>query len=220
MTLAELELELDLIVQDAALSAHFRRWLNNALLEIAYDFNLPALKLTTPASLAVTIAGGWLYDMPANYHKNLFRCRNSNNDTVTIDRDAACIEDSDPDHSETGDYVTRVAVENDRIIVYPKAADTLSLWFYQKPETLSAPEDSVVCIPAAYQSRVLISKVVIQNFQLLQNQSSKLIAQGLLWWKNNYKAGLYGEPHGDIGMIQCLARAKKPKRHGGTDPLP
>jgi hypothetical protein len=226
MTLSELESALDLIVDDASLKTHFKTWINNIVKELAEDFDLPALRLIEAVALNVTTSN-WLYNMPSSYMKKLFRCRNSNSDKVTICRSMDSIESLDYDHDETGDYVTHVAVQDKQgvsnrfqIGIFPKANDTLSLWFYERPTVLTLPGDELTCIPDRYQDRVVIPKVVIKNWELLQDLVVDAPHNSLKWWKDKYRIGLYGEPHGDIGMINCFARDRKPRRHGGSDPLP
>lgn len=226
MTLAELEAALALIVDDTSLATHFKTWINNAVKEIAGDFNLPGLRLIEPVTLSVTTST-WLYNMPSSYMKKLFRCRNSNGDKVTIYRSMDSIDALDYDHDETGDYVTHIAVQDKQGVterfkagVYPLANDTLSLFFYRRPTELSLPADELTCIPDRHQDRVVVPKVVIKNWELLQDLVIDAPHNSLQWWKDKYRIGLYGEPHGDIGMINCLARDRKPRRHGGADPLP
>jgi len=218
MTLAELISDLDLIVMDSSLKTHFTDWINNAILEIAKDFALPALKLMEPITLSVT-DDEWLYDMPATYHKKLYKCYDGDWNKITIHRSLDDIDSLDIDHDDTGDLVTDVAVRDNRIGVYPMADDTLRLWYFKKPTTLVNDGDEPTCIPDAYHYRVIISKVVIRNYHLLMDMSTNAPHQSLQWWKNNYRGGLFGDG-ADIGMINYFAMEKKPKRRGGNNPIP
>jgi hypothetical protein len=219
MNLEQLQAELELIVVDVSLTPYFKSWLNNAISEIAFDFSLPALKLQEPVSLTVDETS-WLYDMPSSYQKNLFKCYDSDWNKITIKRNLGDLDATDPDHDETADHVTHVAVRDSKIGIYPKAAEDIKLCFYEKPTDLSASTDVPTCIPVEYHQRVIISKVVIRAYHLLVDMTVKSPPQSLAWWKRNYSEGLYGSAGGDIGMINCFTRDKKPKRSGGRNPLP
>lgn len=218
MNLGEIKTELELHVRDAQLSAYFTTWTNDAVYEIANDFSLPALKLEEPTTKTVT-ESAWLYDMPNTYMKNLYKCYDSDWNKITIKRDLGDIDTIDIDHDETGDNVTTVAVRNSRLGIYPMAAETINLWFYKKPTDLVDDEDEPDCIPKQYHRRVIIPKVVVLNYQLLLDMTVNPPHKSLQWWTDKYHAGLYGDGS-DIGMINCFARDKKPKRHGGKNPLP
>lgn len=219
MNLGELEAELALFVQDSSHETYFTSWINEAVLEIANDFSLPALKLKEPTTLDVT-EDDWLYDMPDAYMKNLFKCYDSDYNKIAIKRELGDIDSIDIDHDETGDNVTTVAVRDRQIGIYPMAAESIKLWFYEYPTDLVDPGNELTCIPKQYHSRVVLSKVIIKNYHLLQDMTENPPHKSLQWWKANYRAGLYGERGGDIGMLNCFARDKKPKRTGGRNPLP
>jgi len=292
MNLLRLEDELSLIVKDSRFEDYFKTWLNDAILEIASDFELPDLKLKTPTSLStvdfssaavsfltadnsinatdigaditvgdlatdvilvsgasesanntkftvetatddklivtetvtaetagntVSINYNWLLDLPATYHKKLFKCRNSNGDKITVGRRIQTIEEVDYDHDETGDYVTTIAVEADKIAIFPKAVDTLYLWFYRLPVDMTEDDDVPDGIPSAYHERVILPKVIIKNSAILQDLTLQYPPE---YFRNLYSEGLYGRRGGDVGMINYLAKSKGFKRHGGADPLP
>ncbi len=219
MTLAELEMELRLIVSDASLAPFFKNWINQAIRELAGEFELPALKMIVPTSLEVD-AEHWLYDLPANYHKKLWHCASPSNPHVRVLRGIDELDRIDPYHTETGNWVDKVAVSPDQLGIYPMAADTLSLWYYKLPEVLGDPQDPVRCIPPEFQPRVIIPKVVIKNFRILQDLIANPPHQSLAWWQAEYSNGLYGTRGGDIGMINYFAKVRGVRRHGGRDPLP
>lgn len=219
MTLAELEATLALYVQDDSLATYFKEWINIAVYEIANDFHLPALRLNEPTSLTVT-ESNWLYDLPDTYMKKLFKCYDSNWDKITIKRSLDDLDSQNIEHDETADHVTHVAVRDTKIGIYPMAAEDIKLWFYKKPTDLSASTDELTCIPKQYHSRVIVPKVIIKSYHLLMDLAVNPPHQSLAWWMEEYRAGLYGEPGGDIGMINALARDKGVKRHGGKCPLP
>jgi hypothetical protein len=218
MNLGELESELALYVQDDSLVVHFKDWINLSILEIANDFALPALKLKDPVSLTIT-ESDWLYDMPSSYMKKLYKCYDSNWDKITISHALGDIDALDIDHDDTGDHVTHVAVRDNQIGVYPMAAESINLWYYEKPTDLAESTDVPSCIPNQYHSRVIVSKIIIKAYHLLMDMSSQPPHQSLQWWKSNYHAGLFGDGT-DVGMINCLARDKGVRRHGGRDPIP
>ena len=225
MNLADMEAGLNRIVRDSELAKNFTAQINAAILEIATDFDLPALKTITPLSLPVTTAA-WLYDLPAEYHKGLYRCLNGAWETVVIKRDLDALNGMDPDHDESETRVTHVGVsdtgESKKIATYPKANDTLYLYCYEKPTVLVNPGDVCVCIPAAYHERVILSKCIIKNFEVFLDSIEDGPMKSVMYWKARYREAMFGEIHGDIGLINYLVKAsrKRPQRHGGRDPLP
>jgi hypothetical protein len=219
MNLGEMENELALYVQDDSLVIHFKSWINNAILEIANDFALPALKLKDPVTLTVN-ESGWLYSLPTTYMKKLYQCYDSNWDKITISHSLGDLDRQNIEHDETADHVTQVAVMDNQIGVYPMAAEGIKLWYYEKPTDLVESTDIPSCIPNQYHDRVIIPKVVVKAYHLLMDLSTQPPHQSLAWWMGKYRAGLYGEPGGDVGMINCLARDKGVRRHGGRDPIP
>jgi len=363
MNLARLKQELSLIVLDKSLERHFADWLNEAVDEIAFDFDLPSLKLRSPVNFAVTTAN-WLYDPPSSrgtiaaiaitnggtdyaegdildiletgatggnlvvteilgpsaspsispsispsaspspslspstspsaslspsysaslstsaspsaspsvspsaepvgvvtgvqlidggmgysvgsgkatygggnndltiqivslvegqvvFHKRLFKAADSNWSEIEICKRWEELDARDIDHDDTGDHVTKIAITPDgsKVGIYPKATETLKLWFYERPTPMVLESDEPTCIPVAYRLRVIIPKVVIKNFKYLQDLIVQPPHESLLWWEEEYRKGLYGAPGGDIGMINYIARAIKPRRHGGVDPI-
>jgi hypothetical protein len=218
MTLAELMEEIGNIVVDSSLEPFYKRWINEAILEIAADFALPALRLNEPATLPVTTAA-WLYNVPATYQKKLFRAADSVYAPIHILTDLYYLDERDLDHDETADHVTHVAVRDWKIGVFPKAAESIKLWFYELPTPLDAPDSIPTCIPTAYHSRVIIPKVVVKNFRALQDMVIEAPHQSIMFWQEEYRQGLFGAPRGDIGMVNYLARENPPRRHGGRDPI-
>lgn len=219
MNLEELEDEIALYVVDDSLKTYFKKWINNAVYEIANDFFLPALRLNEPADLIVTEAD-WLYDLPATYMKKVFKCYDSDWNKITIKRSLDDLDELDIDHDDTGDHVTHIATRDTKIGIYPMAAETIKMWFYKKPTDLAGALEELTCIPSQYHSRVVISKIIIKSYHLLMDMAINPPEKSLSWWRNNYSEGLFGSPGGDIGMLNCLARDKKPRRHGGHNPLP
>jgi len=221
MNLARLKSELSVIIRDDSLEPYFTDWLNDAVNEIATDFDLPYLRLLSPESFAVTTST-WLYDPPATYHKNLFKATDSNWTRIYVCKRWEEMDSLDLDHDETGDNVTTIAVteEAQQIGIYPLATETIKLWYYKKPTDMEDEDDEPSCIPEHFRYRVLIPKVVIRNFKLLQDLMVQVPHQSLMWWEEELRRGLYGSPRGDIGMINFFAKARKPKKSGGSNPLP
>lgn len=221
MNLARLKEELMVVIRDPSLEPYFANWLNDAVNEIATDFDLPYLRLLSPVDFTVTTAT-WLYDPPATYHKKLFKARDSDWTNIYVCKRWEELDALDIDHDETGDHVTTVGVteEAQKIGVYPLANETIKLWYYKLPIDMTDEDDEPDCIPAQFRGRILVSKVVIKNFKLLQDLMVQTPHQSLLWWEEEFRRGLYGSPRGDIGMINFFAKARKPKRSGGSNPLP
>lgn len=228
MNLGELEGALSLIVQEKSLEPYYKGWINNAILELATDYELPALKLLTPFPLEVNTSN-WLWLLPDNFQKKLFRCANGEWGRVQVEFqgkpfDISYLDALDIDHDRTADHVTHAAVaevgDDHYLGLFPKANEILKLWFYQKPAVLDKPDDTPSCIPSGFHERVIIPRVIIKNFQLLQDQVENFDLKPLQYWEGKQKEGLYGSPMGPIGLINYLIKSQGgPRRHGGRDPI-
>lgn len=226
MNLKQLEEEIALIVNDASLADFYKRWINEAVLDISMDLALPALRLTSPKTVDIT-DDTWEFNVPEEYQKQLFRAGVFDGSPVAgnyfplhiAKRGFDTLNDLDPAHIQTDTHPWQIAIQDRTIGVYPKATDTLYLWYFKKPTVLVAPTDAPTCIPEAYHARVILPKVLVKNFRALQDMVVQPPHQSIQFWLDAYKAGLYGEPRGDMGLVNVLAREKKPRRHGGYDPI-
>lgn len=225
MNFGEMKTEVASIIQDSSLVNSYGTWINDAILELAADFDLPTLKLVTPVSLSVATAQ-WLWPLAADFHKKLFKCGYYDADgNLTACQVYQHIDElAYRNHTETGDYVAEVAVAVDGddhyLGIYPLAAATLSLWYYRKPAVLSLPEEIPDCIPASYHRRVIIPKAVLRGYQFLQDQVENFDPKPLQLWQGELARGLYGARGDSIGLINYLAKLyNPPRRHGGRDPI-
>ena len=150
---------------------------------------------------------------------HLFRCADGNYNEVRRYRTLDVLDRLDIDHDETGDNVTSVAVTETQIGVYPKANDTLYLWYYKKPTVLTRASDVPTCIPEAYHARVIIPKVAIKAYEHLQDQVENFDTKGLQYWQGKLAAGLRGSPMDGPGLIHYLSKIQGgSRRTGGRDP--
>jgi hypothetical protein len=227
MTLKELEEEIALLVNDSSLSTNYRRWINEAVLAVADDLALPALKLMDPVPLEIT-EDSWTYALPSSFLKQVFRVGvfdgtekiAANYVPVKKAIDGFnTLHDLDPAHTLTADHPEQYAVLGRNIGVFPKAVDTIYLWFYEKPKPLMKPTESPDCINESYQHRVIIPKVMIKNFRILQDMIVLAPHQSITFWQTEYSNGLYGVRGGDMGLVNVIARENPPRRHGGRDPI-
>lgn len=224
MNLGELETALKEQIQDTSLNKYFPAWINNAILELAADFELPALRLTTPYAFSIT-TDDWLFDLPENFQKKLFRCADVNYNEIRRYRTLDYLDRLDMNHDETGEYPTAVATvegETNQIGIYPKvtAATTIYLWYYRKPTTLVSPRDVPTCVPAAYHYRAILPKAILKSYEHLQDQVENFDIKGLQYWQSKLVAGLRGSPVEGIGLINYLSKTQGgPRRHGGRDPV-
>ena len=228
MNLEALEASLGEFVKDSELALSFAQKLNDTILELAGDFELPALKLLDPVSLTVDDSK-WLWPMPDSFHKKLFMVRNSSLTPwghVHIHRDIEDLNRWNPEHDATGDSVSMVATgmqgENWYLGIrpLPLTQNILQLWFYRKPAILAKSTDVPDCIPPEYHFRVIVVKTMIRNFQMFTDAIEDGPMKSLVYWQNEYKKGLYGELGGDIGLVNYLAKLRGgPRRHGGRDPI-
>ena len=72
MNLDQMQTELSLIVKDASLQPFLTDWINNAILEVATDFELASLRLIDPEAVTVDTSK-WLWPMPLNFHSSCGR---------------------------------------------------------------------------------------------------------------------------------------------------
>lgn len=228
MNLGSMETALAELVKDDSLSPGFAQNINDAILELAADFELPGLKLLDPVTLSVDNTK-WLWPMPENFHKKLFRVANSSLDPwaeVYVCRDIEELTRADLAHDDTGDHVSEVATALQGSTWYlgikplPDTADILKLWYYRKPATLEDAADEPDCIPSEFHYRVIVVKTVLRNFRLFTDAIEDGPMKSVTYWEELYRRGLYGEYRGDIGLVNYLAKIRGgPKRHGGRDPI-
>lgn len=227
MNLTQLEASLSQAVNDSKLAEGFVQNLNDTILELAADFELPALRLADPVSLTVDNSK-WLWPMPGSFHKKLLLVKNAG--TTPWSNVRICrieeLNSRDPEHDDTGDHVSDVAevMQGEKwylgIYPLPTASEDLKLWFYRKPAVLSQPNDVPDCIPPEYHYRVIVVKTVLRNFRLFIDAIEDGPMKSVAHWEELYRRGLYGEPRGDIGMVNYLSKLRGgPKRHGGRDPI-
>lgn len=235
MNLTELQQELDIILRDISVDTWYKTWLNESVKELAYQFDLPALRLKLPATLTTTTSN-WQYnisdatppDVAHVYMKNVFKITNSAHPQgIYIRRDVQLIDEIDYDHDETGDDVDNVAVEDDGndnavIAIHPMANDTLNLWYYRKPVEMSSGFSVPDGIPSAFHMRVLLPYTVLKAFRVypdLATENEGDNTRSLQWWEGKLRTGLYGDGY-QIGMIQSLRKSSRPRvrapRPGGN----
>jgi len=225
MNLGELEAALDLSVQDKSLRRYYAQWLNTAILELAAAYELPALKTTTPTAIVCTTAT-WLFPLPSNFlklipgKKGFSGCADSDYNEIRIYRTLEYLDRLDMDHDDTGDHVQMVAVTDTQIGVYPKANETIHLWYYKKPVVLARAADVPTCIPEAYHARVIIPKVTLKAYEHLQDQVENFDTKGLQYWQGKLASGLRGSPTDGPGLVQYLDKVQGgSRRTGGRDPV-
>jgi len=228
MNFGEMEAALNEAVTDDDLALGFGQNLNDTILELAADFELPALRLLDPIPLTVDDSK-WLWPMPDSFHKKLFRAANSSLTLwghVHIHHDIEDLTRRNQAHDITGPHVTDVAAAMQGeawflgIYPLPLVPNILPLWFYRKPAVLKLPAHVPDCIPPEYHYRVIVVKTILRNFRLFTDAIEDGPMKSITYWEELYRRGLYGEPRGDIGLVNYLAKLRGgPRRHGGRDPI-
>lgn len=225
MNLGELEAALDLSVQDKSLNMYYVRWLNTAILELAAAYELPALRTIIPTAIVCTTTT-WLFPLPADFlklipgKKGFSGCADSDYNEIKVYRTLEYLDRLDMDHDDTGDHVQMVAVTDTQIGVYPKANETIHLWYYRKPTLLAKASDVPTCIPEAYHARVIIPKVTLKAYEHLQDQVENFDQKGLEYWQRRLLAGVNGSPVDGPGLIHYLSKIQGgSRRTGGRDPV-
>jgi hypothetical protein len=228
MNLEQMEALLDTIVQDKSLKPLFMEWLNDTILELASDYDFPPLRQLEPVAGTVN-SSSWLWAMPENYHKNLFRCAYIGDDgtfkRVTVHDRISDIEYRD--HTKIEDLVTSVAVGaqgKDHLLgIFPLPQNPMTLykWYYRKPTILEKPGDTCDCIPPEYHERVIIPRVLVRNYQTLLDQVVSSDLKPIAFWEGEFTRGLKGAPGGPIGLLNYFAKTEqgRPRRLGGRDPV-
>ena len=216
------------LVNDPNIPPGLTQMINDTILELAGDFELPALKLLDPVPLTVDDSK-WLWPMPDSFHRDLTMVRNSSLSPwghVHIERHIEDLNRRNPEHDRTGDNVTTVAVGSQGNDWYlgirplPLSQNILQLWFLRKPTLLAKPTDVPDCFPPEYHERVILPKCVIKNFRFFTDAIEDGPMKSLGYWEGLYKQGLYGSPMGDIGLVNYLAKLRGgPRRRGGPDPI-
>lgn len=227
MNLEELKLELKSVLRDPTSEKSVTLWLNDEMGQLAYQYELPALKLKSPATLTTT-AADHVYSMANDvthtsgytYQKHVWRVSLSATPEthLPLNRDIEAIDRIDPDHDETGSETTRIAIEDDSIMVYPLVANTLNLWFYRKPRPMVADENVPDGLSEEWHYRVLIPRVVLRAFRVypdLATDDPSTNTRALALWTARLNEGLYGSRvTGAIGLIDSLRKSNPPRVRG------
>jgi hypothetical protein len=292
-TLAYIQEDLIDIIQNDAYRPRLTSWVNNAMLEIARDFELPPLKVlkpiyywlyqdawyypmpelqvawasgvvytarvvftednpipgTTPvvpvaqASIGSlvydatsdrvyqcitshTSAGGdaplstnakWrpLYSTNLTYHKKVTGARSYNNywEVIPVSYEMAIIENLDGQHHDTGDTVEQIAVEHKFMGSYPRVNDVVSMYFYRQPVPMSRLNDIPDGLDDEFHCDVLIPRVVVRNFRIINQMAIRPLLQNLTYWEKV-------QTEGEEKMKLKLVKSKAIEKRGGSDPLP
>jgi len=227
MNLGDMQKEIGLIVQDASLQPLLTGWINNAILEVANDYDLPPLALDDPAILNVDTTA-WLQPLPSNFHKRLFMCKRLDTDTGRLRRVhifSHIRHMAGKNHTFIGDHVKEVAVtiqggsvqgDNYYLAIHPLAVDTMYLWYFQKPAVLVEPNDVSDCIPPGYERRVLFPKLIIQNYNYIIDQVRDFDIRPIQFWQTELIKGLFGARGQGIGLINFYNINYNPPRMVGN----
>lgn len=227
MTFEALQRELSEILRDPTMEHLYGAWLNDTLLEVAAMYELPALRLHVPATLAL-VNTTHIFNLSAATHVSSYtymkRCFRITSSTVEqgfiLEPSFTLLDDVDPDHSETGTSVQRIAVEADQIAVYPRATENLSVWFYRNPVTMVNPTDQPEGIPAPYHYKVLVPMVVLRAMRAYPDDRPYGVpgdnTKMLVLWMSRLNQGLYGDGTmpGLLHYIQKAQRVQTPRLRG------
>ena len=229
MNLGQMQDELGYLIRDnGALTSWLLGWINDAILEVATDYDLKPLALVTPYEIGVDTTN-WLWSLPDSFHKNLFMAKRVNTDG-TIHRIHHIHKDYrhllSKDHTITGDNVRELAVIPQGLLlmlgVHPLAVDNLNLWFYQKPAVLSNASDVCDCIPFNFIPQVIYPKIIIKNYQFIVDQVTDFpfTAGPLQYWQGELSKGLFGARGQGTGLMGYFQiNFNPPRRTGGRDPI-
>jgi hypothetical protein len=223
MNLSELRDELKLIVQDASLEGYYNTWINDSIASLAQEFDFPALRSLDPFPFSV-VNTAWYREAPESFMKKLLRCYNSAGSQVKVLDRLEQLDYKDWDHGQTGTNITHIcAFEHGGkkyFGYFPKATETIKVWFYEAPARLEKDSDVPDFCPPQFHSDVILPRIIVKNFELLQDMVKEAPYSSLGYWLQRQRAGLYGSGGtGEIGLINYLAKQRGIRRHGGRDPL-
>lgn len=225
MNLGELKTELNLIVQDASLFPYFNKWINEAIQSLAMQYDFLSLRRLDPFNFPI-INTAWYREAPEVFQKNVFRCYNGAGNKVAIRDRIENLEALDWDHDQTASNISRLCAfeQGDRkyFAYYPKATESIQVWFYEKPAILVNETDSPTFIPREFHTALIIPELIIKNFQLLQDMVVDAPHNSLSYWLQRKQAGLFGsKATGEVGFFNWLVKSRGGRRRlGGPDPLP
>jgi len=222
MNFAQLQLECKSVLRDPTTESSIPVWLNDSMDEIAAQFEIPALRLHKPATLATTDTE-WVYDIATTvtppvghpewvFHKKAFRIASAHTPLgFVMETPFTVLDDVDFAHTTTGTNVERIAVEDDTIGVYPLANDTLQVWFYRRPVHMVADDDVPDGMPTDYAYKVLIPKVVLRamrDYPEIQEYGERGDnTRTLARWTQLLHQGLYGSGY-EIGLVDYLRKQR------------
>ena len=226
MNLSDLQTEIQIILPDPTVESSITSFLNDEILQLSYQYDLPALKVKRPFVLTTTNIE-WLYSMTTDvthvegfvYQKMVWRITNPSVDDadIPVDRLVETIDRLDPNHDETATDISRAAVEDDAIAVFPMANDSLNIWAFRAPIAMSNPTDVPDGIPEAFHYRVLVPRVILRMFKVYPELATEGGAgdslRALQLWTNRLQAGLYGDG-GEMGMLDALRKNRPPRIRG------
>jgi len=221
VNLADLQKEIRNVRPDSSIESSLTTWLNHAMDEIAAMYELPLLRLKTPASLA-TVNTEWRYNITDathpdgfTYMKNVFRITSSTFEHgFTVEEDWGALDSLDRDHSDTGTSVQRVFLDGGSLGVWPMANDTLDLWWYRRPTAMAQLNDEPDGLPAEFHYKVLVPYVIVHRaLRFYPDDLGYAVAgdntKAMLRWQGILNQGLYGDSV-QIGLIPYLTKQNRP----------
>jgi len=227
MNLAQLQDRLGDAVKDSSLQKRFKDFINEGILALTDQFDIPSLRLLEPWPFSIT-SDKWIFRMPENFQKRLFRCVAGDYKEVRVTHQGKPLVFADLDqvnikHDIVMSHVQMAAVALDGITpylgVYPKAAETLGLWYYRKPLYLDKAGDVCDCIPESFHSDVILPRAIIKSYEYLQDQVETFDPKALQYWEGQLLAGLNGSGT-KTGFLKWLQKNyNPPRRHGGRNPI-
>ena len=226
MNFGQMQTELGYIIKDDHLAPLLAGWINDAILEIATDYDLPPLRLAEGYEFTV-VDTDWLWTLPASFHKKLFMAKYVDGDneySITVQRNPETI--IGKDHTIEGDRPSMVTVipqgSTFSLGCYPLSTSTLNLWFYEKPTVLVNDADECDCIPANFIPGVIYPKLITKNYHFILDQVIDFpMTQGpLQYWQGELRKGLLGASGQGVGLLNYYnLNYHPPRRTGGRDPI-
>lgn len=228
MNLGQMKTELGMIVKDDSLSPFLVGWINDAILEVATDYDLPPLALADSYTLSVDTSK-WLWALPEIFHKHIFLAKwvNSTDGSkhrLHVHKNPAHL--IRKDHTRIGDRVHEVAVipqgKDFYLGIHPLADQDLDLWFYQKPAILEDTADVCDCIPFNFIPQVIYPKIIIKNYQFIVDQvmDFPFTTGPIQYWMGELAKGLNGARGQGTGLLGYFnINFHPPRRTGGRDPI-
>lgn len=176
MNLRELTTFIESVIQDSSYDSLIPTIINEAVLKIAsgdklpgkHELSPPLPDLYTVDTIDTTLLSG-VADLPTNFNRDVIQVLNSDSEEIPIDPSVRKFLHRYPDQG--GGSVFKCAVQGKRLLYrdIPTAAETLTIHYYKKPDTLAASTNEPDCIPVHLHRKLIVGYVCKEIFNEIED---------------------------------------------------